>query len=125
MKSTRSLFMMLFVTLLLVSFMSLPVLSGNGDEDPWGADNQDGTTGGSSNDSLVIVNSGNILYSNIGIGAGIGTLEDLVFSVSFEIVYYLFGSSFDSISQPVAPDTQVTAEGNTGLIGPASNSGMK
>ena len=123
MKSTRSLFVMLFAALLLVSFVSLPVLSSNGDEDPWGADDNDGTTGGT--DSLVIVNIYNPLESSIGAGTGIGTLEDLVFSVSFEIVYYLFGSSFSSSSQPAVSDTQVTTEGNTGLIGPASNSSMK
>lgn len=125
MKSTRSLFMMLFVALLLVSFMSLPVLSGNGDEDPWGADDSDGITGGTSDDSLVMVNSDNTLYSNIGIGADIGTLEDLIFSISFEVVYYLFGNPSVSSSQPAVSDTPITTERNSGLIGPASNSSMK
>ncbi len=85
MKSARSLFMIFFVALLLVSFVSLPVLSGSGDEDPWGADGEEGTTGGSS-DSLVVVSSDNVFYSNIGVGADIGTFEDLVFSISFEVV---------------------------------------
>ncbi|MEA1981651.1 MAG: hypothetical protein U9N54_11870 [candidate division Zixibacteria bacterium] len=125
MKSSRSLFMMFLIALLLVGFMSLPVLSSNGDEDPWGADGEEGTTGSVSNDSLVIVSSGNVLYSNIGVGAEIGTFEDLVFSISFEVIYYLFGSSFDSSSQPIISDTQVTNEDNAGLIRPASNSSMK
>ncbi|RKX18921.1 MAG: hypothetical protein DRP35_08525 [Candidatus Zixiibacteriota bacterium] len=116
--------MIFFVALLLVSFVSLPVLSGSGDEDPWGADGEEGTTGGSS-DSLVVVSSDNVFYSNIGVGADIGTFEDLVFSISFEVVYYLFGSSFDSNLQPAVSDTQIITEENTGLIGPASNSSMK
>ena len=95
MKSIKRNLLFLLISLMLVSFLSAPVFSGGGDEDPWDADNSgdyDGTT-------TDTIDFGAVVYStDEGTGGDFNPYSDLIFTISFELANLLFGDQASSIS---------------------------
>ncbi len=98
MRSSKLKLMMIILSLLLVSFLSVPVYSGNGDEDPWDADGTDGPNDGTIGD--IVIPGHELKSIEIEDDPGMVTpLDNLIFSISFEIVNFFYGSSRMPTSQ--------------------------
>lgn len=94
MKGSRFSFLMVLLPLLMLCFISVPVLSGSGDEDPWDADNTDPSDGTyhdtipAEDLTLQVVPDGPDVFDD--------WLTSLIFSISLEVTDYFFGGTVQS-----------------------------
>lgn len=102
MKGSRFSFLMVLIPLLMLCFISVPVLSDSGDEDPWDADDS-GNSDGTYHDTLPSEDLGFDVAPNDP-DAPLDWLTSLVFSISLEVTDFFFGGT----NQPlvVTPDVQ-------------------
>ncbi len=94
MRGSRFSFLMVLVPLLMLCFISVPILSDSGDEDPWDADNSGGSDG-TYHDTIpmedltldVVPNGSDVIND---------WLTSLIFSISLEVTDYFFGGTTQS-----------------------------
>jgi hypothetical protein len=95
MRGSRFSFLMVLIPLLMLCFISVPVLSDSGEEDPWDADN-DGNSDGAQSDTLPMEDV--TLNGAIDDDDSYSCLfSSLVFTISLEITDYFFGDSVESL----------------------------
>ena len=91
MRGSRFSFLMVLVPLLMLCFISVPVLSGSGDEDPWDADNTD-PSDGTYNDTIPMEELTLDVDPNPNDSdVSSDWFTSLIFSVSLEVTDYFFG----------------------------------
>lgn len=112
MKVTRLLMVMLLAVLSCLLIVSVPILADGGDEDPWDAD---GGTGGEGDDGSTGSDDGDhnggegyLLESfNDPFGLGQNSLMGLMFTISYDIANYFFGSQSDGSTTALASDREM------------------
>lgn len=94
MRGSRFGFLMVLVPLLMLCFISVPVLSGSGDEDPWDADDT-GPSDGTYHDTIPATDLNlNVVPNDSDVSTD--WLTSLIFSISLDLTDYFFGDTSQS-----------------------------
>ena len=94
MRGSRFSFLVVLVPLLMLCFISVPVLSGSGDEDPWDADATGNSDGVSPDTTSTVVGILEVIPD--GSDVNDDWLTSLIFTISLEVTDYFFGGTTQS-----------------------------
>lgn len=116
MRGSRLSFLMVLLPLLMLCFISVPVLSGSGDEDPWDADETD-PSDGTYHDTIPAADLAlNVVPGEPGVYGD--WLTSLVFSISLEVTDYFFGGTTQSenVTTEVSGDQDSESASTSGSL---------